>query len=605
MSSTIHDAVGRMKVSLRNNRDLPPVRLSNVAKEFVDNRVEINGCRAIDLPVADGSSPIDKARKELPVDEADIVDPHEDIHCKHFAEVLQSFENALPDKYKTRFKLQDKHSWSEVIEEASIAEMKYKKKSSESPFGKVRGFFRSLQKRSAIIENWLDLLPTQSQYGSLICGGIKMILRAATRMDEVKEFIFKALATIPDEVEKAQLMIDYNQDLQAFSRLYNRVSSLYSTIFGILEHIITWYGQKCAPRYFKAIIQQSSYEKVLEDKIKEFKEVVSSVMSEALLCGMNRFQVMDARLQEILDCVYGVVLSNPRINPQTGQMLQPQPIPKQVQRGKAISRQSLCESILRYDGDIPLTDLTVVMHRGTELSLEEQDRIVYVINSESLRNWLLEPTKATLLISGHSEDFGSGISSMSFLAAHVVQSTRQAQKNRPICLHWFTHQHRDTRKDADANVHGIIRHLIGQLLHARTGFDLYFIKRSTAILMRENDLKVLCDVFDQLIFQLPQKTVTFCVLDWLACLEYHERTEVQYLLKRLRAIARHTSGEGSLFKLLLTHPGGAFRAAAIFSPEEALDVPEAGDGNRMGFNSLMWNAKVGGNINQLSLKSTQ
>jgi hypothetical protein len=50
-------------------------------------------------------------------------------------------------------------------------------------------------------------------------------------------------------------------------------------------------------------------------------------------------------------------------------------------------------------------------------------------------------------------------------------------------------------------------------LHMYNGFDLCFIKRSTTIATCENDLKVLCGVFDELIFQLPEKTVTFCVID--------------------------------------------------------------------------------------------
>ncbi|KAF2189527.1 hypothetical protein K469DRAFT_625227 [Zopfia rhizophila CBS 207.26] len=308
-------------------------------------------------------------------------------------------------------------------------------------------------------------------------------------------------------------------------------------------------------------------------------------------------------MRNLLQCVEEAMLSNPRLHPQTGQLLQLQYAQPPAQKRKTISRRSLCESILRYEGKIPWADLTTIMHRGSELSLREQDRIVYVIESQALRNWLLNPKNAVLLIRGNSEDLDSGASAMSFVAAHVIQSTRQVQKSRLLCLHWFAGQHRNVRNDADANVHGIMRSLIGQLLHMYNEFDLYFIKRSTAIAIRENDLKVLCDVFDELIFQLPEKTVTFCVIDWLACLEYHQKEDVQFLLDRLRAIARHASGKESLFKLLLTHAGGTFWATAMFDgPGEILDVPEDGDGNRMGFNKLMWDAKVSNKIGHLAVR---
>ena len=52
---------------------------------------------------------------------------------------------------------------------------------------------------------------------------------------------------------------------------------------------------------------------------------------------------------------------------------------------------------------------------------------------------------------------------------------------------------------------------------------------------------------------------------------------------------------------MLTHGGGAFWAAAEFG--ETLIVPEDAGGNRMGFNKLMWNAKVGDKIGDLAVDS--
>ncbi|KAI0597041.1 hypothetical protein F4775DRAFT_584592 [Biscogniauxia sp. FL1348] len=609
MPSPINDALGQMKRSFWDNRSLPPVRLSNPATEFVDNRVAIKGCKKVDIDTIESSPQLpDHLGKRIPAQEDGPVPQEreeEDAHCKQFAEALQSFESSLPDKYKTRFNLQDKHNWSEVIEEATIAEMKYKKKAGkESPFGKVRGFFRSLQKKSAAVEGWLEMLPTQSEYGSLICGGCKMILRAAARMDEIREFIVKAMAAIPDEVEKAQLIIDYNRDLDTSRRLYRSVSSLYHTVFGVLEHIITWYSRKSAARHLKSVLQQGTYEKELEEKVNIFKAAVAAVKAEAELCGLRRLSSIQEDVRKILLGVEEFLRSNPRLHPKTAQALKDLYIQPPTPKRKAISRQSLCESVLRYEEDIPSVDLTAVMHQGSELSLKEQDRIVYVIESQSLRGWLLNPKNAVLLVRGNSDDLDSGGTAMSFVAGHVIQSTRQAYKGRLLCLYWFAGQHRNVRNDANASVDGIMRSLIGQLLYMYSKFDLYFIKRNTAVAMHEGDLEVLCDVFDELIYQLPERTVVFIVIDWLACLEYHHRDDVEFLLGRLHAITRHARGKGSLFKLLLTHNGGAFRGAAKFDgPGEILDVPEDGDGNRMGFNKLMWDTKVSTEIDQLADRS--
>ncbi|KAI3336581.1 hypothetical protein HD806DRAFT_542439 [Xylariaceae sp. AK1471] len=609
MPKRFSDAFAQLKKPLWSNSDLPPVRLTNPAAEFVNNRIEINGFRSVAIPAKEDGSPVDNSEKKpvsIPKDGPDHQEEgQEDIHCKHFAEVLRDFEATLPDKHKTKFNLHGKHTWSEVIVEADKAEKKYLKKADkESPYGRVRGFFRSLQRESPVIESWLCLLPTESNYGSLVCGGFKMILGAAARMDEIKEFIVKAMAAIPDEVERAQLMIDYNQDVDTGQRLYRRVSSLYRTVFRVLEHIIHWYRQRSITRHFKAVLQQSAYERELEDRVNEFKEAVLEVQREVGLCGSKRQYRAYKDTQAILQALGGFLRSNPLVNPRTGQLVQvhhcAQPPPP---RGKTISRQTLCEAVLRYEEEIPLADLNTILRRGGDFDLEEQDRIVYVIESHVMRNWLLEPQNAVLLVRGNSYRIEGTVSAMSFLAAHVVQSTRNAQRPGLLCLYWFVGQHRNARKDVDANVHGIMRSIIGQLVYMHNGFDLSFITGRMATAIRDNNLKVLCNVFDELIFQLPKKTVIFCVIDWIACLECRQKDDVKYILHRLRKIASCLSEKGKVFKLLLTNGSGGFRSAALFGRRQTLNVPEYVDGNRMGFNKLMWEVKVSPKIEHLAGKS--
>lgn len=616
MSTSARYSLDKAKKILRNKDSLAPVKLTDPAHEFVHNRVAIHSIGSSDpdneeripAPAYGSHGNPESALFEQGVEG--------DAHCEQFAEVLRSFEESLPDNLKTRFNLQAKHTWSEVISEAQFAEIKYNRRADkESPFGRVRGFFRILRSNSPAIQGWLDLLPTDSMYGSLICGGLKVILRAATRMDEVKDFIVGAMAAIPDEVEKAQLLIDYNEDQDTNRRLYNSVSSLYCAAFDILNEIINWFKEKSIKRHAKAFLQQDTYEKKLEEKVDVFKKAVLAVKGEAEICGFRRLQTMDKRIQEQDELkreLLAFLRSSPNIDPHTRQWRPYFQTAIQVPalERRAISRQSLCEAVLRYDEDIPWADLATIMNGGSELSLRSQDKIVYVIESEALQSWLLSSKNAALLIRGHSEevDVDGSTSAISFVAAHVTQSTRKAQhKSRLLSLCWFANEHQNTRSDADANVHGVMRSLIGQLVQAYNGFDLYFIKRKHALAIREqNDLETLCDVFDNLIFQLPEKTIAICVIDWLACLEYREKRGVLYLVRRLLSIVRHSNENGSRFKLLLTHTSGTFRAADAFTGKGAiLDVPEDGNGNGMGFNKLMWDANVGDKFERMATKSAR
>lgn len=281
MSTSARYSLDKAKKILRNKDSLAPVKLTDPAHEFVHNRVAIHSIGSSDpdneeripAPAYGSHGNPESALFEQGVEG--------DAHCEQFAEVLRSFEESLPDNLKTRFNLQAKHTWSEVISEAQFAEIKYNRRADkESPFGRVRGFFRILRSNSPAIQGWLDLLPTDSMYGSLICGGLKVILRAATRMDEVKDFIVGAMAAIPDEVEKAQLLIDYNEDQDTNRRLYNSVSSLYCAAFDILNEIINWFKEKSIKRHAKAFLQQDTYEKKLEEKVDVFKKAVLAVKGE-------------------------------------------------------------------------------------------------------------------------------------------------------------------------------------------------------------------------------------------------------------------------------------------------------------------------------------
>ena len=70
----------------------------------------------------------------------------------------------------------DNHSWEEVCEALKRGMQTY---SEESTRG-FRGFFRkgarNLGDNSSTFKSWLDLLPTESHYLSILCGGLKLVL---------------------------------------------------------------------------------------------------------------------------------------------------------------------------------------------------------------------------------------------------------------------------------------------------------------------------------------------------------------------------------------------------------------------------------------------
>lgn len=286
------DLFSRTKKQSQKTIDPAIVQLKTPAEDFVENHVQVNSQKSITATTSE--SPEENLAKDAaapaPANSVDLEPTFltTDTHCAHLRNALSTFESSLPTKHKTQFSLSSLHTWDEVIAEAKIAEAAYTKRGSrETHFGRVRGYLRILQRNTARLDGWIDLAPSQSTYASVICGGFKMVLRAACRMNEVREIVVGALASVPEEVERAQLMVEYHEGLRASKRLCARVAAMYVCVFGVLEHVVAWFATRSGVRNFKALLYQGDYERELERKIGDFKEAVRAVKGEGMLTAFS------------------------------------------------------------------------------------------------------------------------------------------------------------------------------------------------------------------------------------------------------------------------------------------------------------------------------
>lgn len=92
-----------------------------------------------------------------------------------FKAAIREYESKAKDKYKTGISVDKRHTMQEL--EVVLAESL--KKHEEQPgglWGKIDTAFRKLRERKDDINSWLGLLPGESQYFSVVCGGFKIIL---------------------------------------------------------------------------------------------------------------------------------------------------------------------------------------------------------------------------------------------------------------------------------------------------------------------------------------------------------------------------------------------------------------------------------------------
>ena len=113
--------------------------------------------------------PLTVYREEIHAD-ADLVRQHfilASIACE------RSLNEAHPN-HKSEIDWEHTHTWEEVLKE--IEEAASLLNDSSGSWGKVRKVFRSIGTNHKVFQAWLEFLPNQSQYFSIVCGGLKLII---------------------------------------------------------------------------------------------------------------------------------------------------------------------------------------------------------------------------------------------------------------------------------------------------------------------------------------------------------------------------------------------------------------------------------------------
>lgn len=94
-----------------------------------------------------------------------------------FKAAMREYENSAKQKYKTGVNVDDNHNVDQLWQVIDKAVDEYESKGQDGVWGKIRIGFRKLGDGSEAIQGWLGLLPTESHYLSVVCGGLKLILK--------------------------------------------------------------------------------------------------------------------------------------------------------------------------------------------------------------------------------------------------------------------------------------------------------------------------------------------------------------------------------------------------------------------------------------------
>ena len=263
---------------------------------------------------------------------------------------------------------------------------------------------------------------------------------------------------------------------------------------------------------------------------------------------------------------------------------------------KATITQDSLFSALRIARGISQQDLKRCLGIASSLSLVDQDRVEWMMQSPKLREWLDGPKSRALLLNGNG-DTNEMFSPTTFLSAKLLESLSHIE---PIFLqHFFCSLHTSSREDND-NATGLIKSFVSQLLlRDDICWDLTFLSTTDVErIQQSNDLEAICALFRKLIRQLPTPTFLFWMIDGI---NYYERSERRRdflkVIHELLSIIKDSNGV--VIKLLLTCPGKSLYVRDALGKEDILTVPPTVDGSRQGWSERAYQKTVGKEIGNM------
>ncbi|KAL4768475.1 hypothetical protein BDW60DRAFT_219619 [Aspergillus nidulans var. acristatus] len=484
------------------------------------------------------------------------------LEKNRFQEAMEAYEQTTAgSKFKTCVTSKSLHTWEEVLDEVNRAAETYHSRA--AVWGKIRAGLRRLGDNSKVFEAWAALLPSGSDCATVISGGLKLILTAAARLSDLRREISDALVEIPSRLMCIHRALNIFKGTTAIKKLGLSLflqGSYEQNMDSLLQNL-------CAEsERFDRAARLCSYRAIEETRLISIKN--EQILSGYVEQSMTQWDGFQSELRS------DQASTRDGIHTLQHQMSDLHAIVERfLGSHDAVDPKTL--DALSYDPSALEKDLAANLDNVWHLPLPYQNRLFATMQTPKLHAWITTPNSSALFLNLNTPAVSPLHASSSFLPAKLVQSVNEQPSENIITLAFFCGAHaRPT--DSHSGPQGTMRSLVAQLLESHPGFDLQTVRKVAQL--RGDDVHGLCEIFHNLIDQLPADVVVFCVVDGVTAFEermgLRESGEevVQALVRTVQECAQKKPvGGRCVFKLLLTSPRNSRRLWRLI-PDEVGDV---------------------------------
>ncbi|KAJ6031604.1 hypothetical protein N7540_002336 [Penicillium herquei] len=185
--------------------------------------------------------------------------------------------------------------WSDLMKELRNAQNYYKTRHGGGPIGKALSKFG---RYTESLKGWLDVLPS-GDYGSTICGGIKLLLTAVDETHKLDSLVFVALSDIPEILYEARFYLDACRASRLSINMVEKMADLCNHILIVLREIVDYCLETKSKHFVSAVFKGPKSKESLRQSISELRECATSLSRAAELTNHQTIQNISEDIQGI------------------------------------------------------------------------------------------------------------------------------------------------------------------------------------------------------------------------------------------------------------------------------------------------------------------
>lgn len=237
--------------------------------------------------------------------------------------------------------------------------------------------------------------------------------------------------------------------------------------------------------------------------------------------------------------------------------------------------------VLRHDPDAAQLDVNRTLSAGRVFDLHEQERTEYLMISSRFKQWLTSRYSKVLLVNGNA-DTSNRCSPLSFACGLLVSSLGSFPST--ITLSFFCALHTDS-SDPETGSRMMLASLVCQLLEKYPHFDLSFLAADQKYDLQDHEVNTLCKLFENLLRQLPEGQLVFCMVDGVSYYEYRDRRDDTCKVLAMLVALTEDEKLKAVIKLLISSPTASRYVSDVVDRKDIYTLPETIEHTNQGFNS--------------------